>query len=393
MSTHKRALDPTEIAAVEDAAIDFTDIPELDETFWREARLVEPDRTEQITLRVKRSVLEHFRASFDGGQMAVEPVGNHRSLFLRRLPPVTAPGLSIETVFHSLGLKPFEDALRLLDRHAFVRIAMDQQRRRVVRADVIERRDIPIVLRQPLFVRHPGEAELPGIVVEQVQRLLERIAAVRLDSPDRVVDEHALGAEVQEVRRRKVRHDSLDPAVLFSQSPGPLQQRKVPPGRSTHHADPRRVDPIALGVLADVPDGRADLPMDLRDGELRLGAVDDQEQRVAARQQFRRIEDGPRKDARQLIGRPRRQERMAGHPPTAHQHQHRRAVRLRDGRDAIHRERVTALPVIDEVEVTHEGWRVRGAEARGRQCREDAEQESASASLEAASRPQHLQNR
>lgn len=63
MSTRKRALDPTEIAAVEDAAIDFTDIPELDETFWREARLVDPDRTEQITLRVKRSVLEHFRAS------------------------------------------------------------------------------------------------------------------------------------------------------------------------------------------------------------------------------------------------------------------------------------------------------------------------------------------
>lgn len=34
-------------------------IPEMDESFWREARLVEPDRTEQITLQVKRSVSEN----------------------------------------------------------------------------------------------------------------------------------------------------------------------------------------------------------------------------------------------------------------------------------------------------------------------------------------------
>ena len=74
MSTHKRALDPTEIAAVEDAAIDFGDIPELDEAFWREARLVEPDRTVQITLRVKRSVLEYFRASGKGYQTRINRV-------------------------------------------------------------------------------------------------------------------------------------------------------------------------------------------------------------------------------------------------------------------------------------------------------------------------------
>ena len=74
MSTHKRPLDPTEIATVEDAAIDFGDIPELDETFWREARLVEPDRTQQITLRVKRSVLEYFRASGKGYQTRINRV-------------------------------------------------------------------------------------------------------------------------------------------------------------------------------------------------------------------------------------------------------------------------------------------------------------------------------
>lgn len=74
MSRHKKALDPTEIAAIEDAAIDFGDIPELDDAFWQEARLVEPDRTEEITLRVKRSVLEHFRAPGKGYQTRINRV-------------------------------------------------------------------------------------------------------------------------------------------------------------------------------------------------------------------------------------------------------------------------------------------------------------------------------
>ena len=38
-------MEPTEIVAVEDAAIDFDDIPELDEGFWREAELVGPGRS------------------------------------------------------------------------------------------------------------------------------------------------------------------------------------------------------------------------------------------------------------------------------------------------------------------------------------------------------------
>lgn len=42
---------------MKDENIDFSDIPELDEQFWSNASLVEPDRTEQITMRVKRSLL------------------------------------------------------------------------------------------------------------------------------------------------------------------------------------------------------------------------------------------------------------------------------------------------------------------------------------------------
>ena len=46
-----------EIATVKDEDIDFRGIPELDVGFWSLAELVEPDRTDQITIRVKRSVL------------------------------------------------------------------------------------------------------------------------------------------------------------------------------------------------------------------------------------------------------------------------------------------------------------------------------------------------
>ena len=74
MSGYRKVLEPTEIAGVEDTAIDFGDIAELDDAFWREAELVEPDRTEQITLRVKRSVLDHFRAPGRGYQTRINRV-------------------------------------------------------------------------------------------------------------------------------------------------------------------------------------------------------------------------------------------------------------------------------------------------------------------------------
>ncbi|MCY3809045.1 MAG: 3-oxoacyl-ACP synthase [Gemmatimonadetes bacterium] len=48
-------LAPEQIAAVRDEDIDFSDIPELDEDFWRRAELVEADRTDRTIIRVKRS--------------------------------------------------------------------------------------------------------------------------------------------------------------------------------------------------------------------------------------------------------------------------------------------------------------------------------------------------
>ena len=59
---------------VEDESIDFSDIPELDEKFWMRAELFEPDRTEQVTIRVKRSVLAYFKAPGKGYQTRMNQV-------------------------------------------------------------------------------------------------------------------------------------------------------------------------------------------------------------------------------------------------------------------------------------------------------------------------------
>lgn len=49
MRKHDKPLTPRQIAAARDQDIDFSDIPELDDEFWRNAELVEPDRTEEVT--------------------------------------------------------------------------------------------------------------------------------------------------------------------------------------------------------------------------------------------------------------------------------------------------------------------------------------------------------
>ena len=93
MNGHDRPLTPEQIGTVKDGDIDFGDIPELDETFWREAELVEPDRTEQITIRVKRSVLDHFRAPGRGYQSRIDrPSCSGWKAVCRALQPRDGPG-------------------------------------------------------------------------------------------------------------------------------------------------------------------------------------------------------------------------------------------------------------------------------------------------------------
>lgn len=67
MSRFDKPLTPKEIAERKDESIDFSDIPELDHEFWDRAELREPDRTEQITIRLKRSVLDYFKSPEEKG--------------------------------------------------------------------------------------------------------------------------------------------------------------------------------------------------------------------------------------------------------------------------------------------------------------------------------------
>jgi uncharacterized protein (DUF4415 family) len=71
---YDKPMTAAELATVTDDQIDFSDIPELDEAFWANARLVEPDRTQLVTLRVKKSVLDAFKAQGKGYQTRMNAV-------------------------------------------------------------------------------------------------------------------------------------------------------------------------------------------------------------------------------------------------------------------------------------------------------------------------------
>lgn len=46
MDKYSKPLTPEQIAEVKDEDIDFSDIPELDESFWNQAELILPDLAE-----------------------------------------------------------------------------------------------------------------------------------------------------------------------------------------------------------------------------------------------------------------------------------------------------------------------------------------------------------
>ena len=57
-----------------DDAIDYSDIPELDEEFWENAQLTLPEAKTRITLRVDKEVLDFFRAEGQGYQTRINAV-------------------------------------------------------------------------------------------------------------------------------------------------------------------------------------------------------------------------------------------------------------------------------------------------------------------------------
>ena len=71
---YDRALTLDEMANIRDEDIDFSDIPELGEDFWKNAVLVMPESTQQVTLRVKKSVLDAYKSTGKGYQTRMNAV-------------------------------------------------------------------------------------------------------------------------------------------------------------------------------------------------------------------------------------------------------------------------------------------------------------------------------
>jgi uncharacterized protein (DUF4415 family) len=71
---YKKELGIEALAVIKDEDIDYSDIPRLDERFWKNAKLIEPENTQQVTLRVKKSVLEAYKATGKGYQTRMNAV-------------------------------------------------------------------------------------------------------------------------------------------------------------------------------------------------------------------------------------------------------------------------------------------------------------------------------
>jgi uncharacterized protein (DUF4415 family) len=71
---YARELSLEELAALPDAEIDTSDIPELGDEFFRNTKLVMPAGKRQVTLRIDADVLDWFRAQGKGYQSRMNAV-------------------------------------------------------------------------------------------------------------------------------------------------------------------------------------------------------------------------------------------------------------------------------------------------------------------------------
>ena len=72
---YKKPLTPEELASRPGSEIDYSDIPELDEAFWKSAKVTLPRTKPNVSLRVSEDVVEYFKAEnpkgFTGRMAAV----------------------------------------------------------------------------------------------------------------------------------------------------------------------------------------------------------------------------------------------------------------------------------------------------------------------------------
>ncbi|MEM1096555.1 MAG: BrnA antitoxin family protein [Bacteroidota bacterium] len=74
MKRYNKELTAEELAALPDSEIDYSDIPELGEALWANAKVVVPTETTRITIRVDRDVIDYFRGGGPGYQTRINAV-------------------------------------------------------------------------------------------------------------------------------------------------------------------------------------------------------------------------------------------------------------------------------------------------------------------------------
>lgn len=62
------------VDAMPDGEIDYSDSPELNERFWKEAKLVVPKKKERLSMRIDSDVLAWFRSKGKGYQTTINTV-------------------------------------------------------------------------------------------------------------------------------------------------------------------------------------------------------------------------------------------------------------------------------------------------------------------------------
>ena len=65
---YDKELSVEDLAAMPDSDIDYSHIPELDKTFWKNAKLTMPAKKEKVTIRIDADVIEWFKSKGKGYQ-------------------------------------------------------------------------------------------------------------------------------------------------------------------------------------------------------------------------------------------------------------------------------------------------------------------------------------
>ncbi len=75
LTARRRGLTDLEhLRNMSDADIDYSDIPPLDEDFWKHAKLVMPPGKERVSLHLDHYILDYFRSQGKGYQTRINTV-------------------------------------------------------------------------------------------------------------------------------------------------------------------------------------------------------------------------------------------------------------------------------------------------------------------------------